>query len=573
VIPGEYNATRESSAPYHSATAEDLNYDGYSYIYAPVRDEPIRLIPHHSPLRSRRAVAPVERVVKLVEHSWIVSVLELLGKAAILYAIFAYLSSADERRSIAHAAAWQTISDAIGHVSGGRLSALELLARDGVSLAGVSLDHADLKGADLRGADLTSARLPLARLDSVDLSCREVRRHPFTWETRCTKAEGSTLAGASLVGADLSGAILDSADLSCRVADDVEHCVALTHARLRGIRLTRARLDRVKLDHADFRCLDYTFVDSTNSAYTNARRGCTMLFGASMRSVAASDAVFDGADLDSVRLGCGKSASGPSRPPTLPCSVVTGASFRGTSFNAADLTGLTFSSPDFGCLHPREPLVFADTSLWPLGRSFGVVPSYDSLITPHLSCASLDSADASLAILSNARLVNADLNYAIFDGARLNDAHLNGVRAAGASFRGADLMGVDADAADLARANFTCSRRAPSRCTRLAFAHMARSNLRDADLTGASVLWVDWTLADLRGMTISVSDWTNANGWGFANGPAGPVADANVAGASPDFRRWACERGAVTIPNDSAWVAYRLAKHNGQPGVPRPACS
>ena len=111
-----------------------------------------------------------------------VEFLELVGRLAILWSIVSfaltYRVTQEAQFKAKHYQAWQLINSGHGQSgSGGRIDALQDLAKDKVSLAAV----------DLSGATLTRINLPRADLREADL-------------------EGTNLKGANLDGTDLRGA-------------------------------------------------------------------------------------------------------------------------------------------------------------------------------------------------------------------------------------------------------------------------------------------------------------------------------------------------------------------------------
>jgi uncharacterized protein YjbI with pentapeptide repeats/ABC-type sugar transport system substrate-binding protein len=221
------------------------------------------------------------------------TLLEYVGRLAILLAIVSFFSELPERRKQRQYEAWSTVGEARGRrYSHPRIDALERLNRDCVSLegldaaggqlAGLRLDRcfgrpgggllgasfprlfgregADLTGANLERADLTDARLPEAELSHARLSR--------------ARLAGAALAAATLAGADLRGADLFRADLrgaDLRAAD--LSGANLSEADLRGAVLARARLPRARLTGADLRdaVLAYAGLDQANLARADLR--------------------------------------------------------------------------------------------------------------------------------------------------------------------------------------------------------------------------------------------------------------------------------------------------------------
>lgn len=107
--------------------------------------------------------------------------------------------------------AWTLIHLADGQiVSGGRILAMEELARDGVSMAGINLNQANLRGANLSGADLEGATLREADLAGANLGRTNLRGG----DLRGTNLREAYLRGTNLSGANLEGAYLEGSNLN-----------------------------------------------------------------------------------------------------------------------------------------------------------------------------------------------------------------------------------------------------------------------------------------------------------------------------------------------------------------------
>lgn len=132
--------------------------------------------------------------------------------------------------------AWQVINSAQGKGgSGGRVEALQDLARNGVSLAGVNLDDAWLEGVALPRVSLLRASLCRTNLAGADLTGANLEGADLRGaELVATNLSGAYLRGANLTNARLSAATLDGADLTDVVGwRDVK---SISHASIEGIR-------------------------------------------------------------------------------------------------------------------------------------------------------------------------------------------------------------------------------------------------------------------------------------------------------------------------------------------------
>jgi simple sugar transport system substrate-binding protein len=234
-----------------------------------------------------------EWVVEWLRSLSLFTLLEYVGRMAILLAIVSFFIELPERRKEREYEAWSTVGEARGRrYSHARIDALERLNTGCVSLegldaagsqlAGLRLDRcfgrpgggllgarfprlfgragADLTGANLERADLTRARLPEAELSHARLSR--------------ARLAGAALGAATLAGADLRGADLFRADLrgaSLRAAD--LSGANLCEADLRGADLTQARLPGARLTGADLRgaVLAYAGLGEANLARADLR--------------------------------------------------------------------------------------------------------------------------------------------------------------------------------------------------------------------------------------------------------------------------------------------------------------
>ncbi len=170
--------------------------------------------------------------------------LEYLGSLSVLIAVIFYFSETDARVRQRHYEAWQVINTAQGKGgSGGRIEALEELAKDKVSLTGV-----DLSGAFLRGVHLENSNLVRANFHNAD-----VRRGEFAH----TDLSDATLSGANFRESNLRDAKLEGAQL-----DDA----SLNGANLSNADLTSAVLDNADFRHADLRNIKWQNIASVKSA-------------------------------------------------------------------------------------------------------------------------------------------------------------------------------------------------------------------------------------------------------------------------------------------------------------------
>jgi uncharacterized protein YjbI with pentapeptide repeats len=166
------------------------------------------------------------------------SILEYVGRFAVLVAVVSYIFGANDRRVQRDNSAWQIINMAY-HESGnaGRALALEQLYKDKAALAGIDLSESWLIGINLEGADLhegifDNSDLTSANLRQVSLARARMQR-VFLNKADLQNAD---LSEASMRGARLAEANLKGADLSV--------------AHLEGAVFTDANLEGAKLYNA-----------------------------------------------------------------------------------------------------------------------------------------------------------------------------------------------------------------------------------------------------------------------------------------------------------------------------------
>ncbi|HKI01852.1 MAG TPA: pentapeptide repeat-containing protein [Thermoanaerobaculia bacterium] len=272
-------------------------------------------------LYARRRRAPkwlletyTEKLVDRLQSLSFFSLLEYVGRLAIVMAIFSFFLDLPERHKQQEYETWHTAEAASGKVySRARISALEQLNGSCVSLEGLNARRAYLRGlrldrcygvpggyllgrwapavfrrqgAVLLGADLEEARLEGSRLPEADL--------------RDAALAGSHLASADLEEAQLQGADLGGADLfrvnlrGARLAGANLQNADLSNADLEGADLTRARLQGARLVGANLRgaVLRYAQLQGANLSRTDLRG--TELFYADLSGASLRKARLDG---------------------------------------------------------------------------------------------------------------------------------------------------------------------------------------------------------------------------------------------------------------------------------------
>jgi len=217
-------------------------------------------------MKERKAV--ISGLARRMRDSDLLEILGYIGRVIALAAfiITAWQFTQQRRDSVKtrHYQAWQVIHAASGQqVSGARISALEDLVGDRVSLADINISqtrlrnirlpnvdfsHANLFKADLCEATLSGANLFRANLAGANLSSANVSSAYLYWADLPLAFLGDTnLHGANLHDADLTGAILSKCDLS--VADltlaDLSKAV-FYYTNLRDANLAHANLKDIR---------------------------------------------------------------------------------------------------------------------------------------------------------------------------------------------------------------------------------------------------------------------------------------------------------------------------------------
>lgn len=150
-----------------------------------------------SPIRRGliRVDTALKNTAKFLRSMALLDILDQLSRISIVIVAITYVLESDDRRREGIYRAWQVVNGAHGsHASGGRVEALEDLAKKGVSLGYINLEGVNLRGAILNGADFAHANL-----GSADFSGAELRGANFSGaDIRQTKFAGADLTGANL---------------------------------------------------------------------------------------------------------------------------------------------------------------------------------------------------------------------------------------------------------------------------------------------------------------------------------------------------------------------------------------
>ena len=251
------------------------------------------------------------------------------------------------------------------------------------------------------------------------------------------------------------------------------------------------------------------------------------------RSSESASTLFEGVKLDGIDFQGFNLTNADFQRASMRAANLQYAHLASSNLNDADLASADISSAD---------LNFAQ-----LARA--------NLTGAYILSARSTSANFKNAILSKALLGQIDCSSCIFLQAKLNDAslwhanlrnsYLESATLTSAVLQGADLSGADMSSATLTSADFS---NAILDSADLSYATATQTNFRNASVQG-----VDLKLTDLRGADFtgakgleSVRDWTDAN-----------IADTR--GLSTSVRANALSNGAVELPRDFQWKAYKQA--------------
>jgi hypothetical protein len=177
----------------------------------------------------------------------IFAVLGFVAGLGLLFVVVIYFAETEEQKKQRHSQAWSVIGTWVPgqEESGVRISALQDLVADGVSLARIGLSGANLDEANLSGANLWQANLSGASLLGANLSGASL--------------DWANLSGANLLGANLSRANFGEANLS--------------GANLGEANLSRANLDWANLTGADLTGADLSGADLSGACADTPPRG------------------------------------------------------------------------------------------------------------------------------------------------------------------------------------------------------------------------------------------------------------------------------------------------------------
>ena len=294
----------------------------------------------------------LRELADVLENLALFKLLLLLGRLALLLAIFNWLNGSDARLAQKHREAWQVINSALvtpfesgqSTGEGGRIKAIETLYRGNQSLSGLYAPGAYLAKLNLSRELCVPSELSDFKFDVLFdprayLPYSHTNYNPrwqwhwpiaqvLPWRTRCvlTRGKFSALAiGANLQEANLTAARLGNAALmgsnlaGARLAD----------ADLSNADLDLANLSRANLSHADLRFALLVGSQLPEANFRRAKLDGALLSKADLSHANLEDASLDLAQLERANL----------RGAILWRSSLRGASLSATDFQGAELLG------------------------------------------------------------------------------------------------------------------------------------------------------------------------------------------------------------------------------------------
>ncbi len=357
------------------------------------------------------------------------------------------------------------------------------------NLEGVIFNDARLEGITLRYATLISAHFERANLRNAKL--------------RGAKLRGANLRNADLQGAELLGADLRGADLQG---------AKLLGSDLRGAKLTRAQLDNANLEGARLEGARLSSANLQRARLYGARPGRetrrtrrTSLFGANLNGadlrgtnlqevllvgVDFSGANLEGASLQNTWLWWTNLTKANLIRADLEKTRLVGGRLYGADLTNANLRGSTLLGSRF-----TEKVRYQSTYTDRHGRKR--LRQVSSRTTTSLRDVDLQEATLLGITLGGADLVAVNLQGSILAFSSLKESTLAGgtfpITVILSSFRGATLEG------------------ALLHDRKVRFSTFANANLREAVLTGITLLHVNLSEADLRSADLKMAKLQRVN--------------------------------------------------------------
>lgn len=350
----------------------------------------------------------------------------------------------------------------------------------------------DLRGLNLSDTDLRGRNLRVAKLTGADLSNSNLHSENLA---------DMDLSDVKLVKADLSNANLANsrffrADMSDVILRDAD----LTGANLSHAVLEKADLRRVKIDGSDFRFANLAGIDMSNSQGDD--RPIQSIDEPELSElreeiidseVNLSHAILRQANMRRVWLEVWNLASADMAEANLAGSRIEGVNLSGAYLRSADFTHCDIFSGDFTGAKMQD-VIFEGASA--AEAKFTNAEMTDANLEGFY-CVGYDAHDKF-----------ADWNNVDLSRANLCDANLTDNSLRNANLTGATLINIDLERSDLTNSNLT---RAVFRNANLVGANLSNTDLNETDFTGADLTCADFTGADFCVLSTILPDgsyWT-----------------------------------------------------------------
>lgn len=236
----------------------------------------------------------LKRLVRRADDSSILKLLDHAGKLTILVAIGMWVLEYPDRKRSETRAAWAVVNAK----GGGRMEALEFLAKEDVDIRGLNVqdgffDEIDLSGKNLLKSDFARATLESANFDSAILN------DSILAEARLTdsKFRRAFLLRANILEADLKNADFTDAHLN---RADLRRATAYS-ADFRKAHFQLANLQEVKLIRADLRDADLRRADLRKALVVQVNLSGADLREADLKDAELTQSNFDSANLQDVK--------------------------------------------------------------------------------------------------------------------------------------------------------------------------------------------------------------------------------------------------------------------------------
>ena len=393
-------------------------------------------------------------------------------------------------------------------------------------------------------------RQALSRLSKTEL-VQALHDEPNNNGANLSEAD---LSGVNLARCNLSGARLNGADLAGSYLQGVlGRWASFVDAKMQGAAMPAAALEGAGFRAADLRSVNLSWADLRQASFVGARLSDAQLHSATMTGASLTDADLEGArldnvDLDNAILQRAQLSNAVLHGATLRDADLFEADLRRVDLRGADLSGANLVGAQLGGAKYDEETVFPDffnksgLGMYLLGPDADLqrmdIDGFEfrgqDLSRANMAHANLVGADLRGADLSDANLEGTRLRSALYDDetrfpdgfepdlrggyavipgtvirfAKMQWKHLRDAALSGASLIGADLTGADLTGAELNSADLT---QATLYCANLTEASLHGAVLREANARGAMFKGADMRRADMRGANFSWADFAETD--------------------------------------------------------------